>query len=58
MTHVKDRRLKLLLFWDANFHHEVWGSTDINSRGESLFDFIMGTEMHILNRGTEPTLLD
>ena len=32
------------------------GSTD--SRGESLLDFIVGTEMHILNRGTEPTFPD
>jgi hypothetical protein len=58
VTHVKDRRLELLLGCDANSHYEVWGRTDINSRGESLLDFIMGAEMYILNTGTEPTFLD
>jgi hypothetical protein len=58
VTHVKDRRLELLLGCDAKSHHEVWGRIDINSRRESLLDFIMGTEMHILNTGTEPTFLN
>jgi hypothetical protein len=41
VTYAKDKGLELLLGCDANSHHEVWGSTDINSRGESLLDFIM-----------------
>lgn len=53
MTHVKDRRLELILGCDAKSHHEVWGRIDINLRGESLLDFIMGTEMHILHTGTD-----
>ena len=35
---------------DANSHHEVWGGTDINLRGESLLDFIMCNKLNILNR--------
>jgi len=54
VTHVKDGRLELLLGCDAKSHHEVWGRIDINSRGESLMDFITDTEMHIMNTGTEP----
>jgi hypothetical protein len=27
-------------------------------RGESLLDFIMGTEMHIMNTATAPTFLN
>jgi hypothetical protein len=54
---VKDRRLELL-GCEANFRHEVWGSTVINSSRESLPDFFMGTETHILNRGTKLTFLD
>jgi hypothetical protein len=57
-TYVKDRGLELLLGCDAKSHHEVQGRTDINSRGESLLDFIMGTEIHILNKETEPTFLN
>ena len=52
------RRLELLLGCDANSHHKVWGSTDINPREESLLDFIVCTKLHILNRGKEPTSLD
>jgi hypothetical protein len=54
MTHVKDRELELLLGCDAKSHHEAWGRTE----GWKPTDFIMGTEMHILNIGTEPTFLN
>ena len=58
VAYAKDKGLELLLGCDANSHHEVWGSTDINPRGESLLDFIMRTGLQILNRGKEPTFLD
>jgi hypothetical protein len=54
---VKDRRLELNLGYNANSHHEVQGSTNTNSRGESLLRLQMGTELHILTRGTQPTFL-
>ncbi|XP_024881916.1 uncharacterized protein LOC112461076 [Temnothorax curvispinosus] len=58
VTYAKERGLELLLGCDANSHHLVWGSSDINPREESLLDFIMSTNLQILNRGTEPTFLD
>ncbi|XP_024888738.1 uncharacterized protein LOC112465430, partial [Temnothorax curvispinosus] len=58
VTYAKESGLELLLGCDANSHHLVWGSFDINPRGESLLDFIMSTNLQILNRGTEPTFLD
>jgi hypothetical protein len=58
VAYAKDKGLKLLLGCDANSRHEVWGSTDINPRGESLLDFIMRTGLQILNRGKEPNFLD
>ncbi|KMQ89206.1 reverse transcriptase [Lasius niger] len=51
-------RLDLLLTCDVNSHHLVWSSTNINPKEESLFNFVMSAELHILNRGTEPTFLD
>jgi len=54
---VKDRRLEFTLACDANSHNEVRGSTNTNSRGEGLLRLQMGTELHILTRGTEPTFL-
>ncbi|XP_046142185.1 uncharacterized protein LOC123987908 [Osmia bicornis bicornis] len=50
--------LELLLGCDANCHHTGWGSTNINSRGESLHEFLISTELFILNRGTKPTFMD
>jgi hypothetical protein len=57
VAYAKDKGLELLLGCDENSHHEVWGSTDINPRGESLLDFIMRTRLHIINTGKEPTFL-
>ncbi|XP_029157210.1 uncharacterized protein LOC114929713 [Nylanderia fulva] len=50
--------LNLLLGCDANSHHVGWGSSDVNSRGESLHNFIMSTGLILLNRGTEFTFQD
>ncbi|XP_072757485.1 uncharacterized protein [Anoplolepis gracilipes] len=58
ITYAEERGLGLLLGCDANSHHVGWGSSDINSRGESLHDFIMRTSLIILNRGTEFTFQD
>lgn len=48
---------KLIIGGDANAHHTIWGSSDINERGESLFNFILSTRLLIGNRGNEPTFV-
>jgi len=58
VAYAEERGLELLLGCDANSHHVAWGSTGINPRGEDLHDFVMGSRLVILNRGTEPTFLD
>ncbi|XP_054746214.1 uncharacterized protein LOC129250633, partial [Anastrepha obliqua] len=45
----------LVVGTDANAHHTVWGSADINDRGESLFTYILQSSLEIANRGEEPT---
>lgn len=40
---------------DANGHHFCWDSKDINSRGESIFDFILKYKLRLCNRGSDPT---
>ena len=42
---------------DANSHHVIWGSSNINSRGEALLEYIASTNLDILNRGDEPTFV-
>jgi len=39
----------------SNAHHSVWGSTNSNSRGEALVEFLNTTDLEILNWGNEPT---
>jgi hypothetical protein len=57
-AYANNKGLELLLGCDANSHHEVWGSTNVNPSRESLLDFIMHTKLHILSTGIEPTFLD
>ncbi|XP_037813120.1 uncharacterized protein LOC119604513 [Lucilia sericata] len=51
------RHIPLLMGADANAHHTVWGSSDINSRGESLLDFLLDNNLVVVNRGSEPTFI-
>ncbi|XP_033232539.1 uncharacterized protein, partial [Drosophila pseudoobscura] len=47
----------LIVGCDANAHHCQWGSTDTNERGEYLFSYLLTTQMVLLNRGSDPTLI-
>jgi len=47
--------LYLILGYDPNAHHSVWGSTNYNSRGKILVEFLNTTDSEILNQGNEPT---
>jgi hypothetical protein len=42
---------------DANAHHISLGSSDINNRGESLFDYTMANGLDIMNRGNRPSFV-
>lgn len=45
----------LLIGMDSNSHHRVWGSSDINQRGEDLLEYVLTTNLVVLNRGNRPT---
>ena len=47
----------LIIGCDANAHHTSWGSTNINNRGESHFNYIMANGLDIMNRGNKPTFV-
>ena len=55
ISFCEDQKWELIIGADANSHHIAWGSTDNNSRGENLLDFIMTTNMQICNVGNTPT---
>ena len=51
------RNIPLIICADANAHHTIWGSSDINQRGESLFNFIVNNKLTVVNRGNIPTFI-
>lgn len=52
MEFSKVNDVPIILGCEANAHHTVWGSTDINSRGSLLLQFIADVDLNILNKGT------
>jgi hypothetical protein len=43
--------LYFVVWCDSNAHHSAWGSTNCNSGGEALVEFLNTTTLEILNRG-------
>jgi hypothetical protein len=42
---------------DAIAHHTLWGSTGSNPAGERLMEFLVSSNLNILNHGNEPTFV-
>ena len=40
---------------DCNSHHALWGCEYNNKRGESLVDYILSNDLHVINTGSKPT---
>jgi ribonuclease HI len=57
IDHCEQHGIELIIGADANAHHTAWGSTDVNARGETLLDYIAGTNLDICNLGNRPTFL-
>jgi hypothetical protein len=47
----------LIIGCNANSHHTSWGSTNINNRGEYLFNYIVANGLDIINRGNRHTFV-
>lgn len=50
-------RNKVPLIPSANAYYTEWGSTNCNTRGESLFEFIISSNLNIENVGCKPTFV-
>ena len=55
VDHCKELKMPLLIGCDTNVHHQLWGSTDTNPRGQRLVEYLVTTELDILNVGNTPT---
>ena len=58
VQHSAEEKKKIILGIDANAHHILWGSMDLNPRSESLMEYMVSTKLNTLNKGNEPTLLN
>ena len=52
VQHSAEERKQIILGIDANAHHILCGSTDINPWGELLMEYMGSTKLNILNKGT------
>lgn len=57
ISEAKRKGSHLILGCDANAHHTTWGSTDCNSRGEFLLDYIYSQNLVVANQGQYPTFI-
>lgn len=57
VSYGKTQNVPILIGCDANAHHVIWGSTDCNPQGDSLLDFLLSSNLSILNKGNEPTFV-
>jgi hypothetical protein len=56
VRYCENENLYLVVGCDSNAHHSVWGSTNCNSRGEALVEFLNSSKLEILNQGNEPAI--
>lgn len=57
VDYTRANGLDLIIGCDANSHHTVWGSSNINQRGAALLEYLSTTRLEILNRGSRPTFV-
>lgn len=55
VKYCKQKSKCLVMGCDANAHNVIWGSTNTNTRGELLADFVLSEHLEVLNRGNEHT---
>ena len=46
----------LLAGCDANAHHTMWGSSNINVRCDNLFTYLLCTDLQVIDKGKSPLL--
>jgi hypothetical protein len=52
IDYCQSRKKQLIVGCDANAHYILWGSTATNSRGKSLMELLVSSNLNILNSCT------
>ena len=55
VARAETERTPLIIATDANAHHTLWGSSNINKRGEDLLEFCAQSNLKVCNVGSKPT---
>ena len=50
--------MPVLIGCDANAHNTIWGSTDTNTRGTALLEYLASSNLRVINIGSEPTFIN
>ena len=58
IAYYHEKGLPLLLGCDANSYHIVCRSSDTNARGEALLQYLVPTDLMILNKGNDLTFVN
>lgn len=58
VSYCKKINAQFIIGCDANAHHTIWSSTDINKRGEDLLNYISSHNIDICNKGSSPTFIN
>lgn len=58
INYCKKINAQFIIGCDANAHHTIWSSSDINKRGEDLLNYISSNSIDICNRGDSPTFIN
>ena len=55
LLNLKNEQISTVVETNANAHHAIWGSSDINPRGEDLLAYCVSTDLNFCNVGNNPT---
>jgi len=58
VEYSKNAEVPFIICCDSNSHHVAWGSSNINSRGRSLLEYLVTTDFQIANKGKEPNFVN
>ena len=52
---LKIEQIPIIVETDANAHHTIWGSSDINPQGEDLPAYCVSADLNFCDVGNNPT---
>ena len=55
LVFTENQQIPTIVGTDANAHHTIWGSSDINPREEDLLAYCASAESNFCNVGNKPT---